>query len=176
MTARGVVKGKVSTRANVKGGVSSKGNVKGRPFALGVPGKDGLSAYELALKNGFVGTEEEWLESLNAANPELVDKSVVEYLEKNPVDVPVTSVNGRVGDVELDADDVGAVSKSGLQSAIDVALAQAKESGEFNGKDGKNGDDGYTPIKGTDYYTDDDKTEMVNAVIASLPIYGGEVE
>lgn len=27
-------------------------------------GKDGLSAYEIALKNGFVGTEEEWLTSL----------------------------------------------------------------------------------------------------------------
>lgn len=27
-------------------------------------GKDGLSAYEVAVKNGFVGTEQEWLESL----------------------------------------------------------------------------------------------------------------
>lgn len=27
-------------------------------------GKDGLSAYEMALENGFIGTEEEWLESL----------------------------------------------------------------------------------------------------------------
>lgn len=27
-------------------------------------GKDGLSAYEIALKNGFEGTEEEWLASL----------------------------------------------------------------------------------------------------------------
>lgn len=27
-------------------------------------GKDGKSAYQIALDNGFVGTEEEWLESL----------------------------------------------------------------------------------------------------------------
>ena len=27
-------------------------------------GKDGLSAYQIAVKNGFIGTEEEWLEGL----------------------------------------------------------------------------------------------------------------
>lgn len=30
----------------------------------GVPGKDGASAYEIAVENGFEGTEEEWLASL----------------------------------------------------------------------------------------------------------------
>ena len=30
----------------------------------GTPGADGKSAYEIAVENGFVGTEEEWLESL----------------------------------------------------------------------------------------------------------------
>lgn len=32
-------------------------------------GKDGESAYEIAVRNGFVGTEEEWLESLKATIP-----------------------------------------------------------------------------------------------------------
>ena len=53
-----------------------------------------------------------------------------------------------------------------LSEAVNDALTQAKESGEF---------DGYTPVKGTDYYTEADKTEMVNAVIAALPKYDGEV-
>lgn len=44
------------------------------------------------------------------------------------------------------------------------------------GSDGKVGADGYTPVKGVDYFTDGDKTEMVNAVISALPIYKGEVE
>ena len=39
------------------------------------------------------------------------------------------------------------ITKEDLQAATDAALAQAKASGEFNGKDG---DDGYTPIKGID--------------------------
>ena len=34
----------------------------------GVNGKDGLSAYEIAVKNGFVGTVDEWLESLKGAD------------------------------------------------------------------------------------------------------------
>lgn len=45
----------------------------------------------------------------------------------------------------------------------------------FDGKDGVNGTDGYTPVKGTDYFTDADKAEMVSAVIAALPVYNGEV-
>lgn len=32
----------------------------------GAPGKDGKSAYEIAVENGFQGTEEEWLVSLKA--------------------------------------------------------------------------------------------------------------
>ena len=43
--------------------------------AQGDPGKDGKSAYRVAVDNGFEGSESEWLESLkgepgsNAANP-----------------------------------------------------------------------------------------------------------
>ena len=66
------------------------------------PGKDGASAYEIAVKHGFEGTEEEWLESLK-------------------------------------------------------------------------GEPGKTPVKGEDYYTEADKAEMVDAVIAALPVSNGEV-
>jgi hypothetical protein len=43
------------------------------------------------------------------------------------------------------------------------------------GDTGATGADGKTPVKGTDYFTDADKAEMVNAVIAALPVYAGEV-
>lgn len=36
----------------------------GSPGPLGPPGLPGASAYEIALENGFDGTEQEWLESL----------------------------------------------------------------------------------------------------------------
>ena len=47
-----------------------------------------------------------------------------------------------------------------------------------DGKDGKNGadgKDGYTPVKGVDYFTEDDKKEIVQEVLNSLPD-GDEVE
>lgn len=34
---------------------------------------------------------------------------------------------------------------------------------------------GDKPIKGVDYFTTDDKQEIVDDVIASLPVYNGEV-
>lgn len=40
---------------------------------------------------------------------------------------------------------------------------------------GDKGDKGDFPVAGVDYYTEADKTEMVAAVIAALPVYDGEV-
>lgn len=143
------------------------------------------------------------LESIQ--DPDAIKNAVEDYLEHNPVEAPVQSVNGKTGKVKLTAGDVGAISQDDLQEATNNALAQAKESGLFDGKDGvdgqdgytpvkgvdyfdgkdgqdgkngidgKDGADGYTPIKGEDYFTEADKTEMVSAVIAALPKYNGEV-
>lgn len=38
-----------------------------------------------------------------------------------------------------------------------------------DGINGTNGVDGHTPVKGTDYFTDADKAELVNTIIAALP-------
>lgn len=43
----------------------------------------------------------------------------------------------------------------------------------YNGKDGKDGDPGYTPQKNVDYWTAADKAEMVNDVLAALPAAEG---
>jgi hypothetical protein len=62
--------------------------------------------------------------------------------------------------------DLSDESDDGFQEAVNMALAQAKASGQFDGK---------IPVVGTDYFTAADKVEMVNAVIAALPVYAGEV-
>ena len=41
------------------------------------------------------------------------------------------------------------------------------------GKTGTAGKDGHTPVKGTDYWTDNDKTEIINSVLAALPAAEG---
>jgi hypothetical protein len=55
-----------------------------------------------------------------------------------------------------------------LPTAINTALAQAKASGEFNGKDG------YTPQIGVDYWTPADQEAIVQQVILALgtPVFG----
>lgn len=106
----------------------------------------------------------------------------------------VNSVNGQTGTVELTAEDVGALSYETLKPAVDLALAQAKESGEFDGADGltptignngnwylgetdtgkpSRGDKGDTPQKGTDYWTAADQQSIVNDVLAALPTWEG---
>ena len=85
-----------------------------------------------------------------------------------------------------------------LPEAIDDALAQAKASGEFDGEDGYtpvkgkdyfdgqdgvDGVDGYTPVKGKDYYTDADKAEFETYIATELakrgqlePLYADSIE
>ena len=46
----------------------------------------------------------------------------------------------------------------------------------IKGKDYFDGAPGYTPVRGTDYYTEADKKEMVSAVLSALPVYDGEVQ
>ena len=48
----------------------------------GTPGKDGLSAYEIAKKDGFTGTEQEWLESLHASVEFLSDAEIIDLFKE----------------------------------------------------------------------------------------------
>ena len=57
-----------------------------------------------------------------------------------------------------------------FKNYIDSELTRAKNSGEFKGDPGQNGDPGYTPVKGVDYWTAADQQAMVEAVLNALPI------
>lgn len=52
----------------------AKGNVSDIPAIRGASGK---SAYDVACDNGFVGTEEEWIKSLEAGPINSEDKSEI---------------------------------------------------------------------------------------------------
>ena len=88
----------------------------------------------------------DYLESIQ--DPDAIKNAVNDYLDQNPVEAPVQSVNGHTGAVKLTAKDVGAISQDKLQDATNKALAQAKQSGEFDGADGAPGQDGITPTIG----------------------------
>ncbi len=64
-----------------------------------------------------------------------------------------------------------AVREEKVAEAVECALAQAKESGEFDGKDGEPGRDGtngYTPVCGVDYFTEADKSEFSEYIASEL--------
>lgn len=71
---------------SVLGNAVAGQNLKGRINAVDILT---ISAYGIAVKNGFKGTEEEWLKSLEA-NPETIQQFVNEYLEQNPTTVDTT--------------------------------------------------------------------------------------
>ena len=67
----------------IVGSVSENQTVVGKIGT--VYGKDGESAYEIALKSGFDGTEEEWLASLKG-NPGYTPVRGVDYWTKDDID------------------------------------------------------------------------------------------
>ena len=58
---------KIYNAGTITGTISAAKTVKG---TIGMTLYHGLSAYEIAVEHGFVGTEEEWLESLRAPGVE----------------------------------------------------------------------------------------------------------
>ena len=98
------------------------------------------------------------------------------------VDLTAENIKTALGYTPADQENVDKLSEkiddkldsSKLTEAINKALAQAKASGEFNGKDGQDGIDGETPIKGTDYFTEADKEEIIDAIYSQV-VDGNEV-
>lgn len=91
------------------GRLSGSGSMTGRlSQAAGSAGRDGLSAYEIAVRNGFVGTEIEWLASLRG--------------EAGPKgDTGETGPQGPKGDTGADGySPIANVSKSGTTTTITV--------------------------------------------------------
>lgn len=92
---------------------------------------------------------------------------IVNDLATNAADKPLSAAQGVVIKTLIDALRNDKLDAAELTNAVNTALGQAKASGEFDGPAG------YTPVKGTDYFTDADKTELVNAVLAALPVAEG---
>lgn len=112
-----------------------------------------LSVRARAKPDDYVYTETEIMDYRKVAEDVAELEQRVSEIEENGVQGggAVTSVNGQTGEVRLTAADIGALAADTLPGAINTALAQARDSGEFDGADGRDGvdgKDGYTPIKG----------------------------
>ena len=66
----------------------------------------------------------------------------------------------------------------GTGKQYDIASGAKGDKGDKGdtGATGATGSPGYTPVKGTDYWTAADQAQMVADVLTALPTYQGEVE
>lgn len=111
-------------------------------------------------------------DSSGTISPEVIEKAVSDYLEKNPV----TGIKGDKGDPG-EPGPKGDPGRDG-KSAYDISVENGfvgTESEWLESLKGADGNDGHTPVKGTDYWTSDDKAEIVNDVLGSLPRAESEV-
>lgn len=85
----------------------------------GLNGKDGLSAYEIAKRNGFTGTEKEWSDSLQnqSFNKTTINKIFDKYSNKFHINMPD---NGFLNDVQ------GAFYRNGIWHMYFLYNADAK--------------------------------------------------
>lgn len=75
-------------------------------------------------------------------------------------------LNGFTFTPKVDAE--GNLSWSNNGGLENPAIVNIRGSDGKDGKDGKDGEPGYTPVKGTDYFTEAEKNEMVAAVMSAL--------
>lgn len=137
--------GSIANYNSISGAINPAGDISG---ALSNPLARGASAYEIAVANGYVGTEEQWLESLKGEKGDKGDPFTWN-------DLTAEQKKELIGP-KGDKGDTGAQGPRGE-----------------TGPQGPPGADGYTPVKGIDYFTKSDKTELVNAVLSALPAAEG---
>lgn len=141
-----------------------------------------MNPSDLALIKGQIAKLIDALRDISV-DPTEIKNAVMEYLTKNPpkvteTDPTVPAWAKQPQKPKYTAKEIGAVASSELSNAVNDALAQAKASGEFNGRDG------YTPVKGKDYFDGDDyvltpadmaEIAEMAAELVKVPDSGGNV-
>lgn len=150
---------------------------------------DGLECDEAAIVRypdiiTYLLTRMEEVETV--ADPEHLQNYVNEWLRANHTNMYILADGETLDDAPADA--IVVFDQNGESDGLHMSVMYVRDKdgnlipirtiqgppGE-PGPQGDKGEPGKTPVKGTDYFTDADKTEMVNAVIAALPKYDGEV-
>lgn len=143
----------------IRGSISSQvPDVSGRVESW--RGPQGLSAYEVAVSEGYVGTEAEWLASLVGPQGEQGVKG----------DTGATGAQGPKGDKgdKGDKGNTGATGATGIQGP----KGDKGDTGETGpqGPQGETGEAGHTPVRGTDYWTASDKQEIIEDILDVYPV------
>lgn len=121
---------------------------------------------ELSEIVAYITSNKSLIDAITTSKVSVLD--IVNDLVTNVPAKPLSAAQGVVLKGLIDNLSTGKLDASKLQEAINTALAQAKASGEFDGKAG------YTPVRGTDYWTEADQEAIVQQVITALgtPVFG----
>jgi len=139
-----------------------------------------LTAYGLAVKAGYQGTEEEWIESLHGRGLELKNENnLVQWRYDNEdvwhdlLDVQeIMDIRDEVAE-DRDAIEAMTVTAEALPEGAVPTVEKTVVGGVVNLRLGIPA--GKTGPKGPAYeLTNEDKTAITEAVLAELPVYGGE--
>lgn len=108
---------------SLEGKATAGQELKGRINAIDILT---LSAYGIAVKHGFEGTEEEWLDSLSLSDDE-IRQAVNEYLDTHPVYIDKTlSVSDMAADAKVTGDAINEVVEA-VEAVEATAYAANKE-------------------------------------------------
>lgn len=136
-----------------------------------------LDNLETEARENLVAAVNELVGKSGSADPDAIVKIVADYLAANPPkenDPTVSDWAKQPEKPEYTAEEVGALSQNSLQTGIDQALAQAKESGLFDGPQGPQGEQGPQGpqgIPGGDYVlTDADKADIAELAAALVDV------
>ncbi len=113
---------------------------KGYAGPAGTDGTDGLSAYEIAVQEGFVGTEAEWLESLHGEDGSDATVTIEDNLESTDPTHVLSANQGRIlkEGQDVNSTEIAAITNDGqvtkriflTQSEYD-ALIEIEENTEY---------------------------------------------
>lgn len=137
-----------------------------------------LSAYAIAVKHGYKGSEEQWLESL--VGPQGEKGTPFTYADFTPAQLAaLTGPQGPKGETgprgeKGDTGATGAVGPQGPKGEKGDQGATGPQGIQGpKGEKGDTGPQGPKPVKGTDYWTAADQAKIVNDVLAALPVWNG---
>lgn len=136
-------------------------------------------AKSYADQHGGGGDGTSTAEKISYTNTDLPDVANV----KTALDKVVKEQRGHGTDIEAINDMLGTLYKKSHTHANKDTLDKLSVTDgklQYNGSDvglkgdkGADGKDGITPVKGTDYWTESDKAEIVNDTLAALPKWTG---
>lgn len=138
-------------KAKASGEFDGRDGIDGKDGSDGVAGRDGVDG-----KDGIDGVSV--THTWNGTTLIVTSKSGTSSAD----------LKGETGAAGADGNDGVSVTHSWNGTTLNVTSASGTTSTDLKGEDGKPGADGHTPVKGTDYFTEADKAEMVSAVIANL--------